>query len=76
MGYDPEEYTGPVITQWSEYQDCWFAEKAWVNHSDVNTSKTYEKGDFLRVRCLHDDGWCSAEAGPDFCAIFQKHKNE
>ncbi|MCE5222048.1 MAG: hypothetical protein LLF98_12550 [Clostridium sp.] len=75
MGYD-EEYSRAVVTDWDEVSGCMFSEKAWVNPKDVDTSKSYEKGDFLRVWCIHDGDWCEAENGLDCCCIYQDHENE
>ena len=41
----------PVITDWSNLSNCPFAQKCWVNPSNINENKSYEKGDFLRVYC-------------------------
>lgn len=41
----------PVITDWDDLSNCPFARKYWVNPSNVNQEKDYEKGDFLRVYC-------------------------
>ena len=36
----------PVITNWDDLSNCPFARKYWVNPSNVNQEKDYEKGDF------------------------------
>lgn len=66
----------PVVTDWEDLKHCPFAEKRWVNPSDVDEEKDYEKGDFLRVFCNHDIGWCSAENGYECCTICLDHLKE
>lgn len=36
----------PVITDWDDLKNCPFSHKCWVNPSNVNEEKSYEKGDF------------------------------
>lgn len=74
-GNNPNFYS-PVVTDWDDLQNCPFAEKKWVNRSNVNKEKDYEKGDFLRVFCIHDIGWCNAENGHECCAICTDHLEE
>lgn len=71
-----EEPEYPVVTDWDELQACHFARKCWVNPSNINEEKPYEKGDFLRVYCDHDGRWCDAEYGCDSCVIYTNHENE
>lgn len=66
----------PVITDWDDLKNCPFSHKYWVNPSNVNEEKAYEKGDFLRVYCDHDLRWCDAEFGYDCCQICIDHLNE
>ena len=51
----------PVITDWDDLSNCPFARKYWVNPSNVNQEKDYEKGDFLRVYC--DCKWYNKDVG-------------
>lgn len=56
---------------------CMFARKCWVNPQNVDLNKEYEKGDFLRVYCDHDDTWCSCKIDdPDDCQIYFDHNKE
>lgn len=73
---DNEDFSVPVVSDWSEMKECMFAEKCWVNPKNVDVSKEYELGDFLRVWCLHDECWCSASLGVECCAIYLDHMNE
>lgn len=66
----------PVIKNWDEMKNCPCARKCWVNPSNVDLEKKYEKGDFLRVYCDHDGRWCDAEFGYENCAICEDHRNE
>ncbi|EHR1327345.1 TPA: hypothetical protein ACF2DS_001264 [Clostridium perfringens] len=65
-----------VVKNWNEMKECFFAEKRWVNPKDVDVEKEYEKGDFLRVWCAHDQCWCQAELGPEYCCIYTDHRDE
>lgn len=65
-----------VVTNWNDLQNCPFADKKWVNPSDVEEEKEYKKGDFLRVYCNHDLRWCDAELGYECCVICADHLNE
>lgn len=76
MDYDDGFTKLPVITNWHNCKNCYFSEKRWVNPKDVNTEKDYETGDFLRVWCAHDQCWCSAEFGYEFCCIYRDHEDE
>lgn len=76
MGNDDMYDNTPVITNWEELSQCMFAKKLWVHPSDVNIEKEYEKGDFLRVWCVHDGCWCSEEIGAENCCIYNDHENE
>lgn len=73
---DEMMYKSIVITDWESVSDCMFSEKCWVNPKDIDNAKSFEKGDFLRVWCNHDGGWCAAENGLDGCVIYQDHENE
>ena len=53
-----------------------FDEKCWVKAKNVDLSKKYDLGDFLRVWRLHDECWCSASLGVECCAIYLDHMNE
>lgn len=74
--FEKEEKELPVITNWDELQSCMFAEKRWVNPKSVDISKSYEKGDFLRVFCNHDGEWCQAVFGLNGCKIYEDHEKE
>lgn len=66
----------PVISNWDSVSDCPCVRKAWVNPSNVDKEKSYEKGDFLRAYCEHDLRWCDAEFGCNSCAICIDHMQE
>ncbi|HHD2820131.1 TPA: hypothetical protein ACOTGY_001373 [Clostridium perfringens] len=68
--------TGVVVTNWSELESCYFSEKRWVNPKNIDVEKEYEKGDFLRVWCGHDQCWCHAEMGPEYCCIYTDHRDD
>lgn len=66
-----------VVKNWDDMSECMFAEKQWVNPGNIDEPKGYEKGDFLRVWCLHNNDWCECETeDPEYCTIFRDHSNE
>lgn len=65
-----------VIKDWESMKGCIFAEKCWVNPKNIEVAKSYEYGDFPRVWCNHDDGWCEADLGYECCCIYSDHMEE
>ena len=71
-----DEFSAKVVTDWDSMKICYFSAKRWVNPKNVNEEKEYEKGDFLRIYCTHDQIWCSCETNdPNDCVIFSDHNN-
>lgn len=69
--------TDKVVNDWDEVEGCPFSEKRWVNPENMNIPKEkYEKGDCPRGWCLHDECWCQAELGYEYCRIYTDHRDE
>ena len=66
------------VVRWSSGMgECFFAEKRWVNPKNINEPKSFEKGDFPRVYCLHESAWCACVTNdPEDCCIYTKHRDE
>lgn len=72
-----EDIKTVVVTDWDNKKSCMFARKCWVNPKNVDREKEYEKGDFLRVYCDHDQMWCSCEFwNTQDCVICSDHTKE
>lgn len=76
MNGNNPDFSFTVVKDWDDLQSCPFARKCWVNPSNIDEEKSYEKGDFLRVYCDHDDRWCDAEYGHEYCVICTDHLEE
>lgn len=55
---------------------CPHCEKRWVNPNNPSVSKSYEKGDFPRPFCRHNEDWCEFKFSYRDCPIFVKWEKE